>query len=207
MALLTLRSGLMAAALAAGLTLPAMADDLAIPAGTAVQVQLENVLSSDALHKGDTFKTTVLRQVTAAGGDVLIPMGTVITGRIEGLHHGIDGSGSIEVRFVSMALPGGESRDIKGRLAAFHDEVIPASVAAKVPTAPRIDVLLVGESMIAGREATTLVGIDGEDDGPLGRHWKGSGLGPGPVRVMPGAIMMMTLEEPVSLGHLVRRTS
>jgi hypothetical protein len=164
--------------------------DVVLPAGSTVDLRLATPLSSDTARKGDVFRATVVASARTA-----LPEGTVVTGRVEEIRSGDGGSGAIAVSFDGVQAPGGQSVSIHGALASVHqDERRPAVEGARVATGPAVDVVLVGDSP-EGARATTLVGIRGQDDGPMAKAWSRSGLLPGAARVSAGAILTMTVSE------------
>lgn len=57
----------------------------ALPAGTTMHVRLNNQLSTEDSKVGDTFTASVTSNVVAANGDVVVPTGAVVHGRVTGL--------------------------------------------------------------------------------------------------------------------------
>lgn len=56
-----------------------------LSAGSTMEVQLNQQLSTEASKVGDTFTATVVNNVMATNGDVVVPAGAVVHGRISAL--------------------------------------------------------------------------------------------------------------------------
>ena len=58
-----------------------------LPVGTTFQAQLNQSLSTNGSHDGDTFTATVTQPVMAADGSTAVPAGSTITGHVTGVHN------------------------------------------------------------------------------------------------------------------------
>lgn len=58
-----------------------------LPAGTEMTAKLDQTLATASSHSGDTFSATVVNPVYAQDGMVAVPAGSVLHGRITGIHN------------------------------------------------------------------------------------------------------------------------
>lgn len=61
-----------------------------LPAGSDVTVRADQTLSTDRTKIGDSFTATVWSPVVAQNGDVLVPRGAKVYGKVVGMHHFTD---------------------------------------------------------------------------------------------------------------------
>jgi hypothetical protein len=89
-----------------------------VSTGTVFRVRMNNSISSKTARVGDTFTTTVTEPVYSNTGQVVIPTGSTVTGRVDSVIPAKKGGdpGQIGVRFTSVRLPTGTSRSINGSL-------------------------------------------------------------------------------------------
>jgi hypothetical protein len=89
-----------------------------VSTGTTFRVRMNNSISSKTARVGDTFTTTVTEPVYSNTGQVVIPTGSVVTGRVDSVIPAKKGGdpGQIGVRFTSVRLPTGSTRSINGSL-------------------------------------------------------------------------------------------
>jgi len=89
-----------------------------VSTGTVFRVRMNNSISSKTARVGDTFTTTVTEPVYSNTGQVVIPTGSTVTGRVDSVIPAKKGGdpGQIGVRFTSVRLPSGSSRSINGSL-------------------------------------------------------------------------------------------
>lgn len=77
-----------------------------LPAGTSMQVHLNQKLSTEGNKVGDTFTATVTSNVVAENGEIAVPAGALVHGRITGLDdsdHAQD-KALIQIRFDRLAF-------------------------------------------------------------------------------------------------------
>lgn len=88
-----------------------------LPSGTKIRVQMDNEISSKVSNVNDTFTTTISEAVKIRE-TIVLPVGTVIEGRVTGAKRASSGSknGSLIVAFETLRFTSGEKRDIKGVL-------------------------------------------------------------------------------------------
>ena len=88
-----------------------------LEAGTKIRVQMDNGISSDAASVNDTFTTTIAEPVRVRE-TIVLPVGTVIEGRITQVERAAMGGkgGKLSVRFETIRFENGEKREIEGVL-------------------------------------------------------------------------------------------
>jgi outer membrane lipoprotein SlyB len=88
-----------------------------LPSGTKIRVQMDNEINSKVSNVNDTF-TTKISQPVKVRETVVLPIGTVIEGRVTGAKRAAIGSknGSLIVAFETLRFATGEKREIKGVL-------------------------------------------------------------------------------------------
>jgi len=89
-----------------------------VSSGTTFRVRMNNSISSKTARVGDTFTTTVTEPVYSNTGEVVIPTGSTVTGRVDSVTAAKKGGnpGQIGVTFTSVRLPTGRTRAINGSL-------------------------------------------------------------------------------------------
>lgn len=93
------------------------AEEISLPAGTRVSLQLNNVLSTKTNKDGDSFTAVVVRPVYS-GSRVVIPKGSVVEGSVSRvLRPGrFKGKAILELMFKSINLPGQKQVSIAATL-------------------------------------------------------------------------------------------
>ncbi len=88
-----------------------------LPAGTTLRVQMDNEINSKVASVNDTFTATIAAPVTVRES-VVLPIGTVIEGRITKVRRAASGGkgGRLEVSFETMRLANGVKQTIEGVL-------------------------------------------------------------------------------------------
>jgi hypothetical protein len=88
-----------------------------IPSGTKIRIQMDNEINSKVSSAGDTFTTTISEPVKVRE-TVVLPIGTVIEGRVTEVKRASIGrkNGSMRILFETLRLLTGEKREIKGVL-------------------------------------------------------------------------------------------
>jgi hypothetical protein len=86
-----------------------------LPSGTKIRVQMDNGINSKVSNAGDTFTTTISEPVKIRE-TVVLPIGTVIEGRVTEAKRASVGSrnGRLVVSFETLRFETGEKREIKG---------------------------------------------------------------------------------------------
>jgi hypothetical protein len=167
--------------------------EVVVPAGTEVDVRFSETVSSRSSATGETFRTTVDRDVVV-GDAVAIPAGSVIVGHITEAHQpqSVGGRARLSLAFSAVELPSGESAAIDGTFAARGKSqnlkdagIIAGSTAGGV---------ILGEAIDDG-EGGIIGGILGGLGGALAaKKTKGK-----PVEVPAGTVMAIELVQPVTL--------
>jgi hypothetical protein len=93
-----------------------------LPAGTVIYLRLTTPVSSKTSKKNDAIRATVARDVTAAAG-VVIPVGAVVSGRIEKLVKGStsDDRDQLQLSFTALALPDRSNLELEGHVSAVEN--------------------------------------------------------------------------------------
>jgi len=89
-----------------------------LPAGTHFRARINESLSSKTARIGQTFTANVVEPVYSSSGAVLVPEGSVLTGRVDSVVPAAKGGkpGSIDVSFRRLRTPNGTSRVINGMM-------------------------------------------------------------------------------------------
>lgn len=95
----------------------------AVDKGTVVRVRMNQTISSKTATVGSTFTTTVTEPVYSSTGVIVIPTGSVVTGRVDTVKPAANGGkvGTIDCSFTSVRLPNGRKRTINGSLTELTD--------------------------------------------------------------------------------------
>jgi hypothetical protein len=103
-------------------SLTAMAQDapVIVPAGTRVPLQLINRISTKNAHEGDQVYLTSAYPIVV-DGHIVIPPGSYVKGTITQTKRPgrVAGKGELYLRFDSLTLPNGVTRDFHGRVGAI----------------------------------------------------------------------------------------
>jgi len=89
-----------------------------VPRGERFRVRMEETINSKTARAGDKFTTRVTEPVYSTTGVVVIPTGSVVTGRVDSVKAAKKGGdpGQISVSFIEVRLPNGTRRAINGSL-------------------------------------------------------------------------------------------
>jgi hypothetical protein len=89
-----------------------------VSTGTVFRVRMNGTISSKTARVGDRFTTTVTEPVYSSTGQVVIPTGATVSGRVDSVTPAKKGGnpGQIGVSFTSVRLPSGTTRAINGSL-------------------------------------------------------------------------------------------
>ncbi|QYO67299.1 LysM peptidoglycan-binding domain-containing protein [Leptolyngbya sp. 7M] len=95
-----------------------------VPAGKKIRVRIDQNLNSKVSKVGDTFTTTTLNPVYSATGQIIIPQGSEIIGRVDRVSPAVKGGkvGEIDVSFRQLVLPNGTKRTINGSLTDLSED-------------------------------------------------------------------------------------
>lgn len=102
---------------------PAGAQAALVPAGTEMIVELDRTLSAQDNRQGDAFTATVTNDVVV-NGEVVVPEGSTVTGRITGVTRAqsVTDQGAIRLAF--------ESIEVNGVTHAFSADITDVNVSA-----------------------------------------------------------------------------
>jgi len=105
-----------------GQAAPALAE-VVVPAGTKIPLALLNSLSTKHSAEGDRVYLETVFPITI-DGRIIIPRGSYVTGTVTGAKHPgrVKGKGELFLRFDSLALPNGITRDFRSRLGGIDAE-------------------------------------------------------------------------------------
>ena len=86
--------------------------------GQILRARINDTLSSKTARIGDTFTADVTEPVYSETGAIVIPTGSVLTGRVNSVQPSQKGGkpGTIDVSFVALKTPNGTRRAINGTL-------------------------------------------------------------------------------------------
>lgn len=95
-----------------------------IAVGKKIRVRINQDLSSKVSQVGDRFTTTTIDPVYASNGQVVIPQGSEIIGRVDRVQKSVKGGkpGEVDVSFRQLVLPNGTKRTINGSLADLNED-------------------------------------------------------------------------------------
>jgi len=93
--------------------------ELIVPAGTHIALTLRNAVDTKHSHEGDHIYLETAVPV-AVNDHIVIPRGSFVNGTITESKpaHGVKGKGELFLRFDSLTLPNGATRDFRSRLAS-----------------------------------------------------------------------------------------
>ena len=91
--------------------------DITVPAGTHIALALRNAVDTKHSKEGDRIYLETIYPV-AAGGRIVIPRGSFVNGTITISKPAgrVKGKGELFIRFDSLTLPNGATRDFRSRL-------------------------------------------------------------------------------------------
>lgn len=89
-----------------------------VAAGKRIRVRMEDNISSKTAKVGDRFTAVVREPVYSTNGAVVIPEGSEVVGRVDGVVPAAKGGkpGTLDMSFVEVVLPNGTKRAINGSL-------------------------------------------------------------------------------------------
>jgi hypothetical protein len=115
-------------ALDAALNGHAGSSDIVVQSGTRVGLSLRNPIDTKHSHDGDRIYLQTIAPITV-NNVIAIPVGSYVNGTVtqSKAAHGVNGKGQLFIRFDSLTLPNGVTRDFRSRLGSAD-----ASVQGKV---------------------------------------------------------------------------
>lgn len=89
-----------------------------VDSGTIFRAKMNSTISSKTTAAGSTFTARVIEPVYSTTGEVVIPEGSTLIGRVDSVKPARKGGnvGEIDVSFTSVKLPNGKVRAINGSL-------------------------------------------------------------------------------------------
>ena len=186
-----------------------------VDAGTIMRVRMNQTISSKTATVGSAFTTTVTEPVYASNGVVVIPTGSVVTGRVDSVNPAAKGGevGQIDCSFISVRLPNGRKRTINGSLTDLTDGKTSSdnegTVSGKKMEHRKIIFIGGGTaggailgSIIGGGKATAIGAILGAGGGFLGeRYLKGK-----EAEVKSGTQFGINLNQSITLPRFAEAT-
>jgi hypothetical protein len=90
--------------------------------GQNIRVRMNETISSKTAKVGDRFTATVTEPVYSTNGVVVIPTGSVVTGRVDAVKAAKKGGnvGEVDASFIEVRLPNGTRRAINGSLTDLY---------------------------------------------------------------------------------------
>jgi hypothetical protein len=189
--------------------------DFTVQTGTKVPLSLINSISTKHSAEGDRVYLETVFPVLV-NGRIVVPVGSYVAGTVTQLKKPgrVKGRGELYVRFDSLTLPNGVTRDFHGRIGSMDgnakDELDRAEGKVKSEGNKSGDAKTVGEAAAAGASIGTLAG------GAAGHYGMGAGIGAaagaaagmigvlasrGPDAVLArGSTLEMVLDRPISFS-------
>jgi type IV secretion system protein VirB10 len=190
--------------------------DFTVEIGTKVPLSLINSVSTKHSAEGDRVYLETVFPVLV-NGRIVVPVGSYVAGTVTQLKKPgrVKGRGELYVRFDSLTLPNGVTRDFHGRIGSMDgnakDELDRAEGKVKSEGNKSGDAKTVGEAAAAGASIGTLAG------GAAGHYGMGAGIGAaagaaagmigvlssrGPDAVLArGSTLEMVLDRPISFSE------
>jgi hypothetical protein len=150
--------------------------DFTVQTGTKVPLSLINSISTKHSAEGDRVYLETVFPVLV-NGRIVVPVGSYVAGTVTQLKKPgrVKGRGELYVRFDSLTLPNGVTRDFHGRIGSMDgnakDELDRAEGKVKSEGNKSGDAKTVGEAAAAGASIGTLAG------GAAGHYGMGAGIG------------------------------
>jgi hypothetical protein len=151
-------------------------NSLVIDPGTRILLNMINSLSTKTAAVGDRIYLETAFPVLS-GGKVVIPQGSWVQGTVTQVKRPgrVKGKGELYVRFDSLTLPNGVTRDFRGRIGAMDgrstEKVDREEGKIKAPGNKAGDAMTVAQTAGAGAGIGTLAG------GAEGHYGMGAGIG------------------------------
>ena len=155
---------------------PAAAGDFTITAGTKVPLSLINSVSTKHSSQGDRIYLETVFPIMA-NGRIVIPPGSYVAGTVTQVKRPgrVKGRGELYVRFDSLTLPNGVTRDFRARVAGVDgrasEEFDKTEGKIKSEGNKAGDARSIGEATAAGASVGVIAG------GATGHYGMGAGIG------------------------------
>ncbi len=130
---------------------PASSSDLIVAQGTHIGLALRNALDTKHTHEGDHVYLETIAPIAVAG-QIVIPRGSYVNGTVTESKpaKGIKTKGEMYIRFDSLVLPNGVTRD-------FHSRLVSADAEARGTVDPK-EGKVTGERDSSGDVRTVAIG-------------------------------------------------
>lgn len=170
--------------------------EIVVPVGTVLRVQMDRTISSRTARVGDTFTATVFEPVTV-DGQTAIPQGTQVQGRVTQVQPAErrGRSGTIAVEFDRIIFANGISRDMRGSLTSLDPrerEQIDSEGRARGGSSTKRNVVFIGGGAGVGATIGAIAG---------GGKGAAVGAGVGAAAGILGALLSKGQEAQVQSGH------
>jgi hypothetical protein len=155
---------------------PAIADNFLVPAGTRVPLSMINSISTKTASEGERIYLETVFPILA-NGHVVIPPGSYVAGTVTDVKRPgrMHGRGELYIRFDSLTLPNGVTRDFRARMGSLDgraaETLDKAEGKIKSEGNKSGDLKTVGEAAGGG---ATIGGLAGAASGHAGM---GAGIG------------------------------
>ncbi len=124
-----------------------------LPAGTTMRVRLNESVGTTTSHEGDQFSATVVDDVMAENGVAALPMGSMLFGRVTGVHHS---SLENEHSVIRLAF---DSIRVRGNIYPFDGSITNVNVEQEVTDPTKASVAKdAGVGAIAGAAFGAILG-------------------------------------------------
>lgn len=151
-------------------------DDFLVPAGTKVPLSMINSISTKTAAEGERIYLETVFPILA-NGRIVIPPGSYVEGTVTEVKRPgrVHGRGELYVRFDSLTLPNGVTRDFRARIGSL-DGTAPDSLD-KAEGKVKSDGNKSGDAKTIGEAAGAGAGIGGLAGAAAGHSGMGAGIG------------------------------
>ena len=152
------------------------ADDFLIPSGTKVPLSMINSISTKTAAEGERIYLETVFPILA-NGRIVIPPGSYVAGTVTSVKRPgrVHGRGELHVRFDSLTLPNGVTRDFRARIGSL-DGTAPGTLD-KTEGKVKSDGNKAGDVKTIGEAAGAGAGIGGLAGAAAGHPGMGAGIG------------------------------
>ena len=154
----------------------ANADDFVIPTGTKVPLSMINSVSTKSATEGDRIYLETVFPILA-NGRIVIPPGSYVAGTVTEIKRPgrVHGRGELYVRFDSLTLPNGVTRDFRARLGSLDGRA--AETVDKNEGKIKSEGDKAGDVKTIGEAAGAGAGLGGLGGAGAGHPVMGAGIG------------------------------
>jgi hypothetical protein len=151
-------------------------DDFLVPAGTKVPLSMINSISTKTASEGERIYLETVFPILA-NGRIVIPPGSYVAGTVTDVKRPgrVHGRGELYVRFDSLTLPNGVTRDFRARIGSL-DGTAPDTLD-KAEGKVKSDGNKAGDLKTVGEAAGAGAGIGGLAGAAAGHPGMGAGIG------------------------------